>query len=109
MLGREFCRGLIVQCAVRPMLIVVSALGGDQDTALLQAHKPMVIQALISEAPVEALDERVLRGLARLNQFELNAVPAGPLIECLTGKFRSLVGSNGLGVDVRWLNRFKPS
>ena len=34
MLGREFCRGLIVQCAVRPMLIVVPAPGGDQDTSL---------------------------------------------------------------------------
>lgn len=63
MLGRKFCRGLIVQCAVRPMLVVVSAPSGDQDTSLRQARKPVVIQALIPEAPVEALDERVLRGL----------------------------------------------
>ena len=98
MLGREFCRGLIVQCAVRPMLVVVSAPGGDQDTSLLQARKPVVIQAFIPEASIEALDERVLRRFASLNQLELNAMLAGPLIECLAGKFRSLVGSNGLGV-----------
>ena len=67
MLGREFCRGLIVQCAVRSMLIVVPAPGGDQDTSLRQTRKPMVIQALIPEAPVEALDERILRGFPGLD------------------------------------------
>ena len=87
MLGREFCRGLIVQCAVRSMLIVVPAPGGDQDTSLRQARKPMVIQALVPEAPVEALDERVLRGFARLDQFELHAMLVGPLVQCLAGKF----------------------
>ena len=98
MLGREFCRGLIVQCAVWPILIVVPAPGGDQDTSLLQARKPMVIQALIPEAPVEALDERILRGFPGLDQFELNAMLAGPLVERFAGKFWSLVSSNGLGV-----------
>ena len=98
MLGREFCRGLIVQCAVRPMLVVVSAPSGDQDTSLRQARKPVVIQALIPEASVEALDERVLRGFPGLDQFELNAMLAGTLVERFAGKFWSLVSSNGLGV-----------
>ena len=99
MLGREFCRGLIVQCTVWPILIVVPAPSGDQDTSLLQARKPMVIQALIPEAPVEALDERILRGFPGLDQFELNAMLAGPLIQRLAGKFRPLIGSNGLGIS----------
>ena len=98
MLGRELCRGLIIQCAVRPMLVVVPAPGGDQDTSLWQARKPIVIQALISEASIEALDERVLRGFPGLDQFELNAMLAGPLVERFAGKFWSLVSSNGLGV-----------
>ena len=98
MLGREFCRGLIVQCAVRPMLVVVSAPSSDQDTSLLQTGKPVVIQALIPEAPIEALDERVLSRLAGLDQLELNAMLAGPLVERFAGKFWSLVCSNGLGV-----------
>ena len=34
MLGRELCRGLIIQCAVRPMLVVVPAPGGDQEQEL---------------------------------------------------------------------------
>ena len=74
MLGREFCRGLIVQCAVRPMLVVVSAPNGDQDTCVLQGRKPVVIQALVPDAPVEALDERILRGFTCLDQLELNTV-----------------------------------
>ena len=98
MLGREFCRGLVVQRAMWPMLVVVSAPSGDQDTSLLQARKPVVIQALIPEAPVEALNERVLRGFSGLDQLELNAMLTGPLIQCPAGKFRPLVGSNGLGV-----------
>ena len=98
MLSGEFCRGLIVQCAVRPMLVVISAPGGDQDTSLRQARKPVIIQALVPEAPVEALDEGVLSGFAGLDQLELNAVLAGPLVQCLASKFRSLVGSNGLGI-----------
>lgn len=57
-----------------------------------------VIQALIPEAPVEALDERVLRGFPSLDQLELNIVLAGPLVEGFTGKFRPLIGSNGLRV-----------
>ncbi len=98
MLGREFCRGLIVQCAVQPMLVVVSAPNGDQDTCVLQGRKPVVIQALVPDAPVEALDERILRGFTCLDQLELNTVLAGPLVECLAGKFRPLVGSNRFGV-----------
>jgi len=44
------------------MLVVIPAPGGDQDMSLRKARKPVVIQALIPEAPVKALDERVLRG-----------------------------------------------
>jgi len=34
----------------------------------------MVVQALIPEPAVEALDERIQRGFASLNQLELNAM-----------------------------------
>ena len=98
MLGRELCRGLIVQCAMRPILVVVSAPGGNQNTSLRQTRKPVVVQAFIPEAPIEALDECVLGGLPGLYQLELHAMLAGPLIQRLAGKFRPLVGSNRLWV-----------
>ena len=69
------------------MLVVVSAPSGDQDTSLGQTRKPMVVKTLIPEPAVEALDERVLRGFARLDQFELHAMLVGPLVQCLAGKF----------------------
>lgn len=83
------------------MLVVVSAPGGDQDTSLLQARKPVVIQTLIPEASIEALDERVLRGFASLNQLELNTMLAGPLVKRLAGitpapgRFESSWGNPG--------------
>ena len=98
MLSREFCRGLIVQCAMRPMLVVISAPSGDQDTSLWQARKPVVIQELIPEAAVEALDKGILRGFAGLDQLELNTMLASPLTQSLTSEFRTLISSNGLGV-----------
>lgn len=83
MLGREFCRGLIVQCAVRPLLVVVSAPSGDQDTSLLQARKPVVIQALIPEASVEILDEDFAMG----HKF-------GPGVIALKEQFRLMISKS---------------
>src|SRR5512138_802243 len=99
--GRELCQGLVVQCAVRPMLVVVPAPGCNQDTGLGQRRKPMVVQALIPEPPVEALNERVLGRLPGLDQLELNSMLASPLIQCPAGKLRSLVSPDGLGVATK--------
>lgn len=77
------------------MLVAVPAPGSDQDMSLWQAHKPMLIQALIPQA----LDERMLHGFPGLNQLELNTMLAGPLVGRLTGKFRPLVDSNRFRVN----------
>ena len=58
----------------------------------------MIVQALVPEPPVEALYERILCRFARLDQLELHAVPVSPLVQRLTGEFRSLVSPNRLGV-----------
>lgn len=90
MLGRGLCWGLVVQYAVRSILVVVSAPSSGQDTRMQQARKPFVIQELIPEASFKALDESILRGFARLNQLELNAMLACPLVKSLACKFRPL-------------------
>ena len=82
------------------MLVVVSAPSGNQDTSLRQARKPMVVQALIPEPAVEALNERILCRFARLDQLELHAMLVGPLVQCLAGEFRPLVCPDHLGVVV---------
>ena len=65
--GRELCRGLILQSTVRAVLVVVTTPGSDQDTGFGQARKPVVIEALVPEASIETLDERVLGGFPGLD------------------------------------------
>lgn len=52
--------------AVRPNLVVVDPPARALDARLLQALKPMLVQALVAELAVEALDVGVLRGLPGL-------------------------------------------
>ena len=54
----------------------------------------MIIQTLIPKATVEALNVRILRGLARFDQLELDAILISPLIQCLAGELRSLISVN---------------
>lgn len=63
----------------------------------------MGVQAVVPEAAVEALDERILHRFASRSLNQLNTMLAGPLIERLAGKFQAMVGSNGLGT--RWVDR----
>ena len=67
MLGCKFGRGLVIQRTVWPPLVVISAPGSDQDTDLGQTRKPMLIQTLVPESAIEALDERILGRFARLD------------------------------------------
>ena len=58
----------------------------------------MFIQAFIPEFTVEALDVRILRWLAWLNQLQLYAMLISPLIECPAGKLWPLVCPDSFGV-----------
>ena len=51
----------------------------------------MVIQALIPQSTIEALDIGILRGLARLDERQLHTPGMGPFIQCQAGKFRSMI------------------
>ena len=83
---------------MRPALVVVLTPSRDQDTSFSQCRKPMVIEALIPEASVEAFDESVLGRFSGLNHLELNPAPVRPLVECLAREFRPLIGSDRLGI-----------
>lgn len=54
----------------------------------------MLVQAFIPEAAVEALDERVLDRLARLDEGERDAMLIGPLIHGFAAKLRPVVADN---------------
>src|ERR1700676_2024269 len=51
----------------------------------------MLIQAFITESAVEAFDERILDGLAWLDEAELHALLVGPLVEHAARELRPVV------------------
>jgi len=54
-----------------------------------EIHEPVLVQTFIAE--VEALDERVLRGLAAIDEVQRHLVLIRPLIHDAAGEFRSVV------------------
>ena len=64
--------------AVRPYLVVVDPPARNLNTRLLQALEPVLVQALVAELAVEALDVGVLRGLAWLVEDVAHALGLGP-------------------------------
>ena len=58
--------------------------------------EPVLVQALVAELAVEALDVGVLRRLAGLDQAQLDAALVGPLVERPARELRPLVGPDRL-------------
>jgi hypothetical protein len=63
--------------AVRPDLVVVLPPGSDDSSGLGQSLEPMLVQALIAELAVEALDVAVLHRPARFDQDVANPMRYG--------------------------------
>ena len=68
MLLRELSRWYPAQAAVWPDFVVVPAPLSDARSGLRQCLKPLLVQALVTKLPIEALDIAVLHGTSRLNQ-----------------------------------------
>ena len=94
---RELRRRQIAKRTVRAPLVVLTPPDADAHPRIGKAGEPVLVQTLIPELPVEGLHESVLRGLARLDQFELDTIPVRPLVERLAGEFRSLVSTDRPG------------
>lgn len=61
-------------------------------TGMKNIPEPVFIQTLIVKASVKTLTKSVLCWLTRLDKPKLYIILKGPLIECATGKFRTLNG-----------------
>ena len=83
------------QAAVRPDLVVVLAPGDSGRSGLAQRLEPLLIQALVPELAVEALDIAVLHGPAWLDQDVPHAVAVRPGHERPAGELRPIVGAHG--------------
>lgn len=78
---------------MRSCFVVILSPHGKLGPNMREAHEPVLVQAFIMQAPIEALDVGVLRALAGLRQFQLNPITAGagPLVQRVAGKFGPLV------------------
>ena len=78
MLLRELSRWYPTQAAVWPDFVVVPAPLSDACSGLRQGLKPLLVQALVTKLPIEALDVAVLHGTSRLNQYMPHATRRCP-------------------------------
>ena len=90
----ELRRRHSLAAAVRPDLVVVLTPVRDARSGLLQCLEPLLVQALVPELAVEALDVAVLHRPARLDQDVSDTVGAGPGHEGAAGERGTVVATN---------------
>ena len=93
MLLRELSRWDPTQAAVWSNFVVISAPLSDARSGLGQGLKPLLVQALVTKLPIEALDIAVLHGAPWLNQDMLHAMRRCPSHESSTPELRAVVCS----------------
>src|SRR5690606_10797597 len=78
MVGGELGGRDAATAAVRPDLVVVPSPLADHFASLRQRGEPVLVEALVAELAVEALDVAVLHRAARLDQQVFDAVVLRP-------------------------------
>ena len=81
------------QTAVRPDLVVVRSPDRHGHPGLMQGLEPALVQVLVSELAVEALDVAVLHRAPWLDQDVANAVRLRPGHECPAGELWAVVNA----------------
>jgi hypothetical protein len=76
---------------VRPLLVVVLVPRLDNGPGLGHRGEPVLVEALVPQLAVEALDEGVLHRLARLDEVQPHPSLVGPGIQRLPGKLWAVV------------------
>ena len=79
---------------MRSGLVVINSPRGYRLTGLLQRLKPVLIQALITQCAVKALDLRILGRATRLDQDVLDTVFLCPCHKCPARELQPVVRSN---------------
>jgi len=81
---------------MRTIVIVMFSPLVDPFLGILQAQEPMLVETLLPERPIKRFDERIICGLSRTAEVELNAVEVSSPVERLRDEFRSVVDTDGL-------------
>jgi hypothetical protein len=86
---------------VRPVAVVVPTVGLDRPASVEQADEPVLVEALLPELSVEALDEGVLHRLAWLDEVKVDSSTVRPAIEHPTSELRPVVRDDRRGKSAR--------
>ena len=86
---------LLVEGAVRANVVVVEAPGFDRLARVVERRKPVRVETLEPELPVEALDEGILIRLTWLDETQCDAVLLGPGQERSAREFRPVIRDDG--------------
>src|SRR3954469_2632165 len=92
-LGRRYAP----ERTVGSLLVIVMSPFGNHDACMCEIIEVVVIEALIAEFAVEALDICILGWFACSDQLQIHAALVGPAVECSAGELRSLVCTNCAG------------
>lgn len=80
---------------MRTPLVVIEQERMCSLTHFIEIAEEVQIEHRVAEGPVEALDEGVLVGLARLDVADLDGAFSTPRHEALCQEFRPVVAANG--------------
>ncbi len=92
----EFARRLLLERTVRALLIVVFAPIFNNMFGVIERDKPVLLQALLPQPAVEALDKCIVRWLTRSAEFQLHSVAIRPLVHRLRDEFTPVVDLDDL-------------
>jgi hypothetical protein len=82
-------------------VIVVRAPVFDEESGFGEGAKPMLVEAVIAEGTIEALDEGVLHRFPRLDMMESNAGALRPEVEGFASELGAIVHGDDFGKPTR--------
>jgi hypothetical protein len=81
---------------MRPDIVIIVAPEGQRLAGVGEAVKDLLVQALVKQAAVEALDRSVLPRLARSDATPGGAGIASPFEDCGAGELGAVVADNAV-------------
>ena len=76
---------------MRPLLVVMASPSFNFLFSILQAQKPVLVQAFLPKTAIERFDKGIIRGLPRPGEVQDYAMGVSPQVNFLGDKLRAIV------------------
>ncbi len=83
------------ELGMRPPLVVIGSPDAQHCPGMRQGREQRLVEQFIAEAPVEAFDEGILRGLAGSDVMPFDSSLVGPISDSVRGKFSAVAPQEG--------------